>query len=270
MKLKKYLFGVIIANLSVFSYGQENASDSVNLYDISKQPSISITDQYVFAENHRFTNLGLNRLIVEDDIVLSRNLPSLSLIKSKSDFGFHVGTIDSEIFPTNNKIEFMKPKNKLDFTNQPNKNKNLSLQNNQFFEKNRRNMYSSMWAFASLNYLYCDLVAFMDKDLHSQYHTGIVDGSNLTPQFLTGAAVMMQIAIANVFLPQVIKNDRTLKWVQIASGIMMTLIQSASLFVGKPTPYYAAFSAFEIGATTFITINALKWKINTKKQLPGE
>jgi cyanate permease len=79
---------------------------------------------------------------------------------------------------------------------------------------------------------------------------------------------MMQIAIANVFLPQVIKNDRTLRWVQIASGITMTLLQSATLFVGKPTPYYATFSALEIGATTFIAINAIKWKTNPKKQLP--
>jgi cyanate permease len=95
-----------------------------------------------------------------------------------------------------------------------------------------------------------------------------VDGTKLTPQFLAGAAVMMQISIANVFLPQVIKNDKTLRWVQIASGITMTLIQSATLFAGKPTPYYATFSAFEIGATTFITINALKWKPKSGKQLP--
>ncbi len=135
-----------------------------------------------------------------------------------------------------------------------------------YFAKNRRNIYSSMWAFASLNYLYCDLVAFMDKDLHTQYHSGVVDGTTMTPQFITAAAVMMQISLANVFLPQLIKNERTLRWVQIASGLTMTLIQSASLFVGEPTPYYATFSAFEIGATTFITIDAIRWKAKSKKK----
>jgi hypothetical protein len=144
----------------------------------------------------------------------------------------------------------------------------LSLTKNNFFEKNRRNIYSSVWAFASLNYLYCDLVAFMDKEMHLQYHTGEVGGMKITPEFLTGAALMMQIPIANVFLPYVIKNDRTLKWVQAVSGIAMTLIQSATLFSDKPTPYYAAFSALEIGATTFITINALKWKTDSKKKAP--
>lgn len=135
-----------------------------------------------------------------------------------------------------------------------------------FFAKNRRNIYSSMWAFASLNYLYCDLVAFMDKDLHAQYHSGVVDGTNMSPQFITAAALMMQISLANVFLPQLIKNERTLRWLQIASGLTMTLIQSASLFVGEPTPYYTTFSAFEIGATTFITIDAIRWKAKSKKK----
>ena len=110
----------------------------------------------------------------------------------------------------------------------------------------------------------------MDKDLHSQYHSGVVDGTKITPQFLTGAAVMMQISLANVFLPQVIKNDRTLRWVQIASGLAMTLIQSTTLFVGESTPYYKTFSAFEMSATTYITINAFKWKTKSRKKLPPE
>ncbi len=165
---------------------------------------------------------------------------------------------------------FMKQKEHLGFSIQGSPEENFSIKNGSFFEKNRQNIYSSMWTFASLNYLYCDLVAFMDKDLHSQYHTGLVGGMNINPEFLTGAAVMMQISIANVFLPQIIKNDRALRWVQIASGITMSLIQSATLFAGKPTPYYATFSAFEIAATTFITINALKWKTNSRKKIPKE
>ncbi len=139
-----------------------------------------------------------------------------------------------------------------------------------YFDKNRRNIYSSLWAFATLNYLYADLVGFMDKDVHTQFHTGVVDGLKITPQFLTIAAVFMQIPISNIFLPQVIKNERTLRWDQIASGTIMTLVQSATLFVGKPAPYYAMFSAFEIGATAFITINAIKWKTNLTKRIPRE
>jgi hypothetical protein len=136
----------------------------------------------------------------------------------------------------------------------------LLLEENEPFFKNKRNLYSSMWAFASLNYIYADLISLMDKNILSQYQTGVVNSIKITPNFLATAAVFMQIPLANVFLPQVIKNERTLRWVQIASGTVMTLVQASTLFVGKPTPHYAVFSALEIAATTFITIDAIKWK----------
>lgn len=146
------------------------------------------------------------------------------------------------------------------------KNLNKSLVNisDDFFTKNRRKIYSSLWAFASLNYLYCDIVGLMDEKVHAQYQSGWVDGTKITPQFLTMAAAFMQIPLANVFLPHLIKNERTLRWIQIASGAIMSLVQSSTLFVGKPTPYYSMFWAFEISATTFITINAIRWKTNSK------
>jgi hypothetical protein len=135
-----------------------------------------------------------------------------------------------------------------------------------FFLKNRRHRYSSLWAFASLNYLYADLVGLMDKNKLVQYQAGVVEGLKITPEFLTIAAGFMQIPLANVFLPQLIKNEKTLRWVQIASGTLMTLVQAGTLFVGKPTPYYALFSAFEIAATTYITIDAIRWKTNSNKK----
>jgi hypothetical protein len=266
--MKKYLLGVILTNLSVFCFGQQNLGDSIISPGLSTQPALTVTDSCELVEIPGVTHPGTDSLFAKAENSFQGNLPELSLEIPMPGFAFYDEKIDAEIFRTNIENEFMKHKNKPDFTYQTNMSKNLSFTDDNFFEKNRRNIYSSMWAFASLNYLYCDLVAFMDKDLHSQYHTGTVDGMKITPGFLTGAALMMQISIANVFLPQIIKNDNTLRWVQIASGITMTLIQSATLFAGKPTPYYATFSALEIGATTFITINALKWKPKSRKQLP--
>lgn len=133
--------------------------------------------------------------------------------------------------------------------------------------RNRRLIYSCLWAYASLNYIYADAIQFMDKDEHLKYHTGTVNGFKMSPGFIAGSAAFMQVALTNVFLPHVIKNDKTLRWVQIASGTVMTLVQSATLFSGKPTPYYAVFSGVEIAATGYITIDALRWKV---KKNPGK
>jgi len=83
--------------------------------------------------------------------------------------------------------------------------------NNNNMLSNRRLKYSSLWAFNSLNYLYADLVGVMDVNLLSQYQTGTVNGINITPGFLTAAAAYMQLPLSNVFLPHVIKNDKTLR-----------------------------------------------------------
>lgn len=146
----------------------------------------------------------------------------------------------------------------------------LKNDNKEFFLSNRRNRYSSLWGFASLNYIYADLVGLMDKNILAQYQQGEVNGAKITPGFLAAAAGFMQIPLSNVFLPQIIKNERTLRWIQIASGSIMTLVQAGTLFVGKPSPNYIVFSAFEIGTTLYITLDAIKWKPKRKNALSEE
>ena len=179
-----------------------------------------------------------------------RNIKSIS---SKMDFIFSKITpfqvnIHSNSFSKNTNLKSM-------YTQDHNQRNHLS----------RRLKYSSLWAFTSLNYLYADLVGLMDVNLLSQYQTGIVNGIEVSPAFLTTAAAYMQIPLSNVFLPHVIKNDKALRWVQIISGTIATLAQGASLFVGEPSPYYILFSAIEIGVTSYITIDAIKWKVGQTK-----
>ena len=151
------------------------------------------------------------------------------------------------------------------FSNYSNTNL-MPTQSKQQSFNNRRLKYSSLWVFTSLNYLYADLIGLMDFNLLNQYQTGIVNGIEITPAFLTAAAAYMQIPLSNVFLPQVIKNENLLRWIQIISGTIATLAQGATLFVGKPSPYYLLFSVIEMGVTTYITIDAIKWKPDKKEQ----
>lgn len=241
----KLLLGLSFALLSTALLAQQtDVSDSLNAVLITSKSSL---------ENINRQNLSGQEIVVFN--------PSLSMNKvkvhSSKSLGINLGNKNFMLSQTQKNLlssQSLRPhqEHKIDL--------NLNNDENDFFLNNRRNRYSTLWAFTALNYLYADLISLMDKNILNQYQNGVVDGVSITPKFLTLAAAFMQIPLSNVFLPQVIKNERTLRWVQIASGAIMTLVQSATLFVGKPTPYYVLFSAVEIGTTAYITFDAIKWK----------
>ena len=109
------------------------------------------------------------------------------------------------------------------------------------------------------NYLYCDIVGLMDPALLRKYLTGAIDGLQLTQGFLLGASVLMQIPIWMIVLSRLTK-PRTSRRLNLAAGSIMTVVQSATLFLGLPTVYYAFFSVIEIATTCVIVLLAWKWR----------
>jgi hypothetical protein len=118
---------------------------------------------------------------------------------------------------------------------------------------------STLWIFVALNYLYCDIVSLMDPELLPLYLRGNVNGLELTPGFLLGAAILVEIFIAMVLLSRVLPY-RANRWANIGAGTIMTAVQSASLFVGTPAPYYLFFSVIEIATTVVIVWLAWNWR----------
>jgi Family of unknown function (DUF6326) len=118
---------------------------------------------------------------------------------------------------------------------------------------------STLWIFVALNYLYCDIVSLMDPELLPLYLRGNVNGLELTPGFLLGAGILVEIFIAMVLLSRVLPY-RTNRWANIAAGTIMTAVQSATLFVGVPAPYYLFFSVIEISTTVLIVWFAWNWR----------
>lgn len=116
---------------------------------------------------------------------------------------------------------------------------------------------SALWVFATLNYLYCDVVTLMDPGQLGRFLAGNVGGVQINQSFLLGASVLVEIPIAMVLLSQVLK-DRTSRWANIVAGLVMTAVQVSTLVVGSPAPYYLFFSIIEIAATSTIAIYA--WK----------
>ncbi len=118
---------------------------------------------------------------------------------------------------------------------------------------------STLWIFAALNYLYCDVLGLMDPELLSQYLGGNINGIELTPGFLLEAGILVEIPIVMVLLSRALPY-RANRWANIAAGTIMTAVQSASLFIGTPAPYYLFFSVIEIATTVLIVWFAWNWR----------
>jgi MFS family permease len=108
---------------------------------------------------------------------------------------------------------------------------------------------STLWIFATLNYIYCDVVTVMDPVKHVSFQ--------FTQGFLLGASVLVEIPIAMVLLSRFL-NYRASRWASIIAGAVMTVVQLASLFAA-PAMYYAFFSAIEITCTALIVWFAWRW-----------
>jgi len=122
----------------------------------------------------------------------------------------------------------------------------------------RKMLLSTIWIFATFNYLYCDVLSLMDSELLKQYLTGRVNGMEFSQGFLLGAAILVEIPIAMVLLSRVLKY-RVNRWANIIAGVVMTLVQAASLFAGTPAMYYVFCSVLEISSTVVIVWFAWNW-----------
>ena len=68
----------------------------------------------------------------------------------------------------------------------------------------RKALLSTIWIFAVLNYLYCDLLSLMDANILKQYLAGNVVGIQFSEGFLLGAGMLMEISMAMVLLSRVL------------------------------------------------------------------
>jgi ABC-type arginine/histidine transport system permease subunit len=117
---------------------------------------------------------------------------------------------------------------------------------------------STLWIFATLNYLYCDVVSLMDHDLLKQYLAGRVGGMDVSQAFLLGAGILVEIPISMVLLSRVLNRDAN-RWANVVAGAIMTVVQTASLFVQAPALHYGFFSFIEIATTAAIIWLAWRW-----------
>ena len=129
--------------------------------------------------------------------------------------------------------------------------------------KDRKQLFSTLWVCAVLNYLYCDVMSLMEANLLRQYLTGTVEGIHMTQGLFLGAAVLMEVSISMVLLSRLLPY-RANRFANIGAGALTTVVQAATL-IGTPTMYYIFFSVMEIGCTLAIFVLALRWKENAEQ-----
>ncbi len=113
----------------------------------------------------------------------------------------------------------------------------------------KRMLFFTLWIFATLNYVYADVVTLFDKSLTT----------TLSQTALLGAAVLVETAIAMVLLSRVLKYKAN-RWANIVVGAINTVAVLASLLVATPALYYLFFGIIEIATTLVIIWKAWMWR----------
>src|SRR5260370_18258163 len=115
----------------------------------------------------------------------------------------------------------------------------------------RRMMLFTLWIFATLNYVYADVVTLFDKSVPTSV-------TGLSQTTLLGAAILVETAIAMVPLSRVLKY-RANRWANIIVGALNTVAILVSLLVATPALYYLFFAVIEIATTSLIVWYEWKW-----------
>ena len=118
--------------------------------------------------------------------------------------------------------------------------------------KDRKVILSTLWIFATLNYIYADVFT-------SFFNPASQETVTMTAGTVLVFAILMEIAIAMVLLSRVLKYGAN-RWANIVAGVIHTALVSWSLSVGMQPAFYIFFAAIEIPCTLFIVWYAWKWK----------
>jgi hypothetical protein len=131
--------------------------------------------------------------------------------------------------------------------------------------KDNKVILSTLWIFATVNYIFCDVVTLMNPQDLKNILSGTVGAIPMNEKFLLGATIMMEIPFVMILLSRVLKYKIN-RWTNIIAAFIMTAIQILSFFVGTDsTLHYKFFSIIEIGCTIYIVWYAWRWN-NPKEE----
>ena len=127
--------------------------------------------------------------------------------------------------------------------------------------KQKQILFSTLWIFLILNYLYCDVLNLMSAEMLNALLTGTVGGMEMDEPTLLAAGIIMEIPIAMVLISR-LANYKFNRISNIIAGILKTIIMIGTLLMGWPSLHYMFFATIEIATSIFIAYHAWQWKNN--------
>jgi hypothetical protein len=118
--------------------------------------------------------------------------------------------------------------------------------------KDRKVVLSTLWIFATLNYIYADVFTLFFNPTAQKETLAMSQGPVLA------FGIMMETAIAMVFLSRFLKYGAN-RWANIIAGIFHTAFVAWSLTGATQPLFYVFFASIEIVCTLFITWYAWNW-----------
>ena len=121
-----------------------------------------------------------------------------------------------------------------------------------------RALFSTLWIFLAVNYVYRDILTAMDPGTLQGYLAGTIGDITITQGFLLVAAIMMEIPFAMIILSRVLKGA-AIRWANIIAAILLIVIEIGTMGIGStPTLHYLFYSVIVIVCNLFIL--RIAWK----------
>ena len=125
--------------------------------------------------------------------------------------------------------------------------------------KNPKVLLSTLWLFATVNYMFCDIFTLFHSESLKQLMSGEMGGMIISQTFLLGFAILMEIVMVMIILSRFLPYNVN-RSLNIIIGLLMTFVQGSTLFTADNTLHYIFFSIIEISTTIFIVYYAWNWK----------
>ena len=116
----------------------------------------------------------------------------------------------------------------------------------------------TLWIFVTVIYIFCDIFTLFYSENLKQLMSGAMGGMDITETFLFAFSVIMELPMLMIVLSRLLPYKFN-RLANIAVGIFMTLVQTATLF-GDNMLHYVFFSIIEITTTIIIVWIAIRWK----------